>query len=178
MGQGQASVSPGTWGEGARHRWWDCHSSPSPAPPGLAGKGRARGVGSYWPGLLETGWNWRDPTLSPALFHLSPPYNRPHCKLSPILPPPPSVFSSGGRCLRLIQARGGRGRWECCHCGCWEKFLGLLSSGKLRGGPEEEIIRVCCSWETGISGVFRGPGIQRMIVYVECFNFFQDYQML
>lgn len=40
-----AGVSPEAWGERARHRWWGCHSSPSPGRPGPAGEGRALGVG-------------------------------------------------------------------------------------------------------------------------------------
>lgn len=109
---GRGRRLPTGLGEGLRHRWWVCHSSPPPARSGLAGEGRAPVVGRCWPGL-EAGLDPRGPHPRPlrrlAFLLLS---SRPHCKhsLPPIQPPPPSVFSSGGRCHRLIQARGGRER--------------------------------------------------------------------
>lgn len=48
------------------------------------------------------------PPWPPASSHLPPASKSASLRaFSPILPPPPSLFSSGGRCHRLIQARGG-----------------------------------------------------------------------
>lgn len=108
---GRGKRPPTGLGERLRHRWWGCHWSSPPARSGLAGEGRALRVGRCWPsvgaGLGRRGLHLRPPRGLAFLL-----LNPPHCKLSllPIQPPPPSIFSSGGRCRRLIQARGGRER--------------------------------------------------------------------
>lgn len=79
---GRSRRLPAGLGEGSRHRWWGCHSSQPPVRPGLAGEGRALGVGRCWRGL-EAGLHLRGPHPRPphllAFLLLN---NRPRCEHS------------------------------------------------------------------------------------------------
>lgn len=110
VGQGRAPPR-GPWGEGARHRWWDCHSTPPLARPGLADEVHAVGVGRCWPGLLVWTGTEGIPPWTPASSHLRP-HDRPRCLLAFLsyLPRPPFFPLEGDATIWYRRGRERRMR--------------------------------------------------------------------